>query len=121
VLSELEIWTARGNSEMDVAQNKVSLMRAQPPIEANAGNAQHTSMSLISGLHRSHESDRMWIALKTVRIAFTSGDNPDIGFEPEIYFDKEEGFRCKRDENGNPLKPAFEARFESQPPVAGDS
>ena len=36
----------------------------------------------------------------------------EVGFEPEIYRDDEAGFRCQRDINGDPLRPAFNVDFK---------
>lgn len=75
---DLQIWFAKGNSEMDVAQNKISLTRFVPlPVDDYA----HVLTNHVEDL---------------------------IGFEPEIYQGGEAGFRCVRNDEGNPVKPAFE-------------
>lgn len=74
----LEIWMAPGDSEMDVVQNKVVLTHA-------LGSA---TQDISQGFHIS-----------------------DVGFNPEIYVGEEitqGGLRVKRDEQGQPLRPAFD-------------
>lgn len=39
-----------------------------------------------------------------------------VGYEPEIYFDKEAGFRCKRDDNGNPIGQPFDVKLDDKIP-----
>eukprot|EP01039_Chlorochromonas_danica_P005955 gene5955-6557_t len=68
---ELQLWYAPGNTEMQVAQNKIPLLRV-----------------ITNPLH--------------------SVNYDKVGYEPEIYQDKEEGFRCERDEDGQCLSPAFD-------------
>lgn len=79
---DLQIWYARGNSEMDVAQNKVSLKRFVPLL---VDDYSHVLVPHVEDL---------------------------IGFEPEIYQGGESGFRCVRDEDGHPVKAAFEVSFK---------
>lgn len=84
ISSEVQIWFAPANSEMDVAQNKVTLMRFTPlPID-----------------QYSH-------------ILVSSGIEDLIGFQPEIYQGGEIGFRVNRDDSGAPLRPAFEVKFDT--------
>jgi hypothetical protein len=80
--TELQIWTAPGNTEMDVAKNVISLEMLQP----------------------------VDVSLKLPNI-FDS-----IGFEPEIYVNGEEGFRCKRNADGTPVKPQFDVNIK--PPMS---
>ena len=40
----------------------------------------------------------------------------EVGYSPEIYQSGEEGFRCKRDNQGSPLKPAFDVQFQNDVP-----
>lgn len=80
---QLEIWMAPGDSEMDVVQNKVVLVQAR-------GSA---SKDMSQGFHVS-----------------------DVGFNPEIYVGEEVtqgGLRVKRNELGQPLKPAFDINESS--------
>lgn len=85
---ELQIWFAPGNSEMDVAQNKISLKYFAP------------------------------LAVDVYSHILTSSDIEDfVGFEPEVYQGGEQGFRCQRSDQGEPLKPAFEVKFEDKPPI----
>lgn len=77
--TELEVWAAPGNSEMQVAQNKITLEKIE-----RKGQIESDSALEFAGA---------------------------IGFEPEIYVDNEEGFRCFRDENGAPVKPAFDVQM----------
>lgn len=75
--NNLEVWIAPGNSEMDTAQNKVTLEKISGSV---------TDIS-----------------------EFFSVD--DVGYNPEIYVGdevKDGGLRVKRDEDGKPLKPAFD-------------
>lgn len=83
MLGDIEIWYAPGNSEMNVAQNKVKL---EGPLIGN-------------------EEDVIGIVKQK-----------EIGYSPEIYQNNEEGFRCKRDNLGNPIKSAFEVQFQNEPP-----
>jgi hypothetical protein len=77
--SDLQIWYAKGNSEMDVAQNKVSLKRFTP------------------------------LVLEEYSHLLESAAVEDfIGLEPEIYQGGEAGFRVQRSESGDPLAPSFE-------------
>lgn len=73
----LELWSAPGDSEMDVVQNKVTLVRI-------AGS----SRDLREEFHVK-----------------------DVGYNPEIYVGEEKvngGLRVVRDEEGRPVKDAFE-------------
>lgn len=83
MLGNLEIWYAPGNSEMNVAQNKIKL---EGPLIGN-------------------EEDMLGIVKPK-----------EIGYSPEIYQNGEEGFRCKRDNEGNPLKQAFDVKFQNDIP-----
>jgi hypothetical protein len=84
--SDLQIWYAKGNSEMDVAQNKVSLKRFTP------------------------------LALEEYSHLLESAAVEDfIGLEPEIYQGGEVGFRVQRSESGEPLAPAFEINTQPPP------
>mmetsp|Transcript_27102 Transcript_27102/g.45391 ORF Transcript_27102/g.45391 Transcript_27102/m.45391 type:complete len:229 (-) Transcript_27102:227-913(-) len=76
----LQLWYAQGNTEMSVAQNKISLTQ----LPSNSAAATDDT-NIATGL---------------------------IGFQPEIYQGGEEGFRCKRDADGNPLGSAFEVKLE---------
>jgi hypothetical protein len=83
MLGDLELWYAPGNSEMNVAQNKIKL---EGPLIGN-------------------EEDMLGIVKPK-----------EIGFSPEIYQGGEEGFRCKRDNQGNPLAAVFDVKFQNEPP-----
>jgi hypothetical protein len=77
--SELQLWTAPGNTEMDVAKNAQSLQKFEP-------------IDISAKLPALLES---------------------VGFEPEIYVNGEDGFRCKRNNDGTPLKPQFEVNIKT--------
>jgi hypothetical protein len=79
--STLQLWYAPGDTEMRVAQNKVKLESFSKFLleEPSASEAPSTPSEV-----------------------------SDVGFQAEIYNDGEMGFRCKRDDNGNPVRPAFE-------------
>ena len=77
----LEIWTAPGNTEMDVAKNMQSLELLLTP-----------------------SIDAMPPLLEI---------SPNIGYEPEIYQNNEQGFRVQRDAGGHPIGAAFEAKIAS--------
>ena len=72
-----------GNSEMNVAQNKIKL---EGPLIGEEED--------VLGIVRPKE----------------------IGYSPEIYQGGEEGFRCKRDNQGNPLAASFDVKFQNEPP-----
>lgn len=72
----LQLWYAPGDTEMQVAQNKVKLELFSRTIEENADSTPS-----------------------------------EVGFQAEIYSDGEMGFRCKRDDEGNPIRAAFEVQF----------
>lgn len=82
----LQIWYAPGNSEMSVAQNKISLK-----LYTSAANttSQPYDVSKVGAVE-----------------SF-------IGFQPEVYQDGEEGFRVLRDSNGHPLGKPFEVTMKS--------
>ena len=75
ITKELEVLFGPGNSEMDVAQNKIPL----------------TVLSC--------KNDRPYIS------------SSDIGYEPEVYTNGEEGFRCRRDQDGLPTLKKFEVTY----------
>lgn len=75
----LEIWTAAGNTEMDVAKNTVSLELLVTP-----------------------SLDELPPLLEI---------SQNIGYEPEIYQNNEQGFRVKRDAGGHPIGTAFEVKM----------
>jgi hypothetical protein len=89
ISTDVQLWFAPGNTEMDVAQNKVTLKRVTPlPLE-----------------QYSH-------------VLSSPGAEDFVGFQPEIYQGGEEGFRVARNDNGEPLKPAFDVKFDGNIPNA---
>lgn len=86
----LQIWYAPGNSEMSVAQNKISL-KLYAPVAIGSGNTE------------SQPSD----------VSKVGAVESFIGFQPEVYQDGEEGFRVLRDSNGQPLGKPFEVTMNS--------
>ena len=89
---QLEVYTTVGNNEMNVAQNKVNLDKfLSKEVMVDVPN-------------------------KTIASSQKVLDSEDsVGFEPEIYQGGEDGFRVRRNEDGTPLKAAFE--INSKTPV----
>ena len=86
----LQIWYAPGNSEMSVAQNKISL-KLYAPAAIDSGNTE----------------------LQPSDVSKVGAVESFIGFQPEVYQDGEEGFRVLRDSNGHPLGKPFEVTMNS--------
>ena len=80
----LEVFTTEGNNEMNVAQNKINLVKFD---ESNAAFIDSTVIPSSQNVLR---------------------DDDSVGFEPEIYQGGEDGFRVRRKDDGTPLKAAFE-------------
>lgn len=80
--NDLQVLYTKGNSEMDVAQNKV-------PLTVYASGPDCAVRSFIP--------------------------SDDVGYEPEIYQNNEEGFRCWRDSQGLPIKAKFEVTYTTDP------
>jgi len=84
----LEIWTAPGNSEMDVAYNRPHVKFEKHPRPATQEDVDAVK--------------------KSVRLA-------EVGFEGEVYEGGEEGFRAKRSDDGTPVVSEIKGYSEEQP------
>jgi len=84
ISTDMQIWHAPANSEMDVAQNKVTLNRFVPLLIEDYSH-----------------------------ILVSSSIEDLIGYQPEIYQGGEKGFRVQRGDNGEPLKAPFEVKFDT--------
>jgi len=88
----LQIWYAPGNSEMSVAQNKISLkLYIHVPIDS------------VNTQLQSQSSD----------VSKVGSVESFIGFQPEVYQNGEEGFRVLRDLDGHPLGKPFEVTMNA--------
>jgi hypothetical protein len=95
----LQVWTAPGDSELEVAYNRPTI-RLQPFLHSKEWHYNPNKSSTRASKYPLH--------IKASA----------VGFQGEVYQDGEDGFRTWRNDDGMPARPELDPGGETRPPTA---